>query len=36
VVVVVVVALGIRKDKDKHEVYALAQKMARLGLFDVE
>jgi mRNA interferase RelE/StbE len=37
-VVVVVVALGIHKDKDKDkkDVYALAQKMARLGLLDFE
>ncbi len=35
-IIVVVVALGIRKDGDKKDVYALAKKMARLGLFDVE
>lgn len=33
-IIVVVVAMGIRKDGDKKDVYALAKKMARLGLFD--
>ena len=38
-VVVIVVALGIRKEGDKKDVYELAKKLARLGqldLFDVE
>ncbi len=35
-IIVVVVAMGIRKDGDKKDVYALAKKMARLGLLDVE
>jgi mRNA interferase RelE/StbE len=35
-VVVVVVAVGIRKAGDKGGVYALATKLARLGLLDVE
>lgn len=34
VVTVVVVALGIRKEKDKHDVYKLAKRLARLGLLD--
>jgi mRNA interferase RelE/StbE len=36
IVTVYVVALGIRKDGDKKDVYALAKKMARLGLLDVD
>lgn len=35
-IIVVVVAMGIRKGGDKKDVYALAKKMARLGLLDVE
>jgi mRNA interferase RelE/StbE len=35
-IIVVVVGMGIRKDGDKKDVYALAKKMARLGLLDVE
>ncbi len=35
-VVVVVVAVGIRKARDKGDVYALATKLARIGLLDVE
>lgn len=35
-VVVFVVGLGIRKEGDKSDVYALAKKLARLGLLDVE
>ncbi|HWS84561.1 MAG TPA: type II toxin-antitoxin system RelE/ParE family toxin [Ktedonobacteraceae bacterium] len=35
-VIVTVVALGIRKDGDKADVYALAKKLARLGLLDSE
>jgi mRNA interferase RelE/StbE len=35
-IIVVVVAKGIRKDGDKKDVYALAKKMARLGLLDIE
>ncbi|THB63517.1 MAG: type II toxin-antitoxin system RelE/ParE family toxin [Desulfovibrio sp.] len=31
-VVVVVVALGLRKDSDKKDVYALARRMIKLGL----
>ena len=31
-VVVVVVTIGIRKDKDKKDAYELAKKLARLGL----
>ena len=34
-IIVVVVAMGIRKDGDKKDVYALAKKMARLGLLDL-
>ena len=34
VVTVVVVTLGIRKDKDKKDVYELAKRLARLGLLD--
>ncbi len=35
-VVVAVVALGIRKEGDKAGIYALAKKLARLGLLDTE
>jgi mRNA interferase RelE/StbE len=35
-VIVVVVALGIRKDGDKKDVYELAKKLARLGLLDLD
>jgi mRNA interferase RelE/StbE len=35
-VIVVVVALGIRKHGDKSDVYELAKKLARLGILDVE
>lgn len=35
-VIVVVVALGIRKEGDKKDVYALAKKLARLGLLDLD
>ncbi len=35
-VVVVVVALGIRKEGDKKDVYELAKKLARLGVIDLE
>lgn len=35
-VIVCVVTLGIRKDGDKKDVYALAKKLARLGLLDFE
>ncbi len=35
-VIVVVVALGIRKQGDKKDVYALAKKLARLGLLDLD
>ncbi len=31
-VIVLVVALGIRKDDDKKDIYALAKKLVRLGL----
>jgi len=34
-IIVVVVAMGIRKDGDKKDVYALAKKIARLGLLDI-
>ena len=33
-VIVYVVTLGIRKDGDRKDVYALAKKLARLGLLD--
>ena len=33
-VIVMVVALGIRKDGSKQDVYALAKKLLRLGLLD--
>jgi mRNA interferase RelE/StbE len=35
-VVVVVVAVGIRKAGDKKDVYELAKKLARLGLLDLD
>ncbi len=35
-VIVVVVALGMRKQGDKKDVYELAKKLARLGLLDLE
>jgi mRNA interferase RelE/StbE len=35
-VIVVVVAVGIRKDGDKKDVYELAKKLARLGLLDLD
>src|SRR5947209_2141951 len=35
-VIVVIVALGIRKEGSKTDVYALAKKLARLGLLDSE
>ncbi len=35
-VIVVVVALGIRKQGDKKDVYELAKKLARLGLLDLD
>ena len=31
-VIVIVVALGIRKEGDRRDIYALAQKLVRLGL----
>ena len=31
-IIVLVVALGIRKEGDKRDIYALAQKLVRLGL----
>ncbi len=34
IVTVLVVTLGIRKDKDKKDVYELAKRLARLGLLD--
>lgn len=34
IVTVVVVTLGIRKEKDKKDVYELAKRLARLGLLD--
>jgi mRNA interferase RelE/StbE len=34
-IIVLIVAIGIRKEGDKKEVYALAQKLARLGLLDL-
>jgi mRNA interferase RelE/StbE len=34
-VIVYVVTLGIRKQDDKKDVYALAKKLARLGLLDL-
>jgi mRNA interferase RelE/StbE len=35
-VIVVIVALGVRKEGSKTDVYALAKKLARLGLLDSE
>jgi mRNA interferase RelE/StbE len=35
-IIVVVVALGIRKEGDKKDVYELAKKLARLGLRDID
>src|SRR5438105_9983391 len=35
-VIVLVVTIGIRKEKDKKDAYILAKKLARLGLLDVE
>jgi mRNA interferase RelE/StbE len=35
IVTVYIATLGIRKDGDKKDVYALAKKMARLGLLDL-
>ncbi len=35
-VIVLVVTIGIRKEKDKKDAYELAKKLARLGLLDVE
>jgi mRNA interferase RelE/StbE len=35
-VIVMVVALGIRKQGDKKDVYELAKKLARLGLLDLD
>ncbi len=35
-VIVAVVALGIRKARDKKDVYELAKKLARLGLLDLD
>jgi mRNA interferase RelE/StbE len=35
-VMVVVVTVGIRKEKDKKDAYELAKKLARLGLLDRE
>jgi hypothetical protein len=34
-VVVVVVTIGIRREGDKKDVYELAQRLARLGLLDL-
>jgi mRNA interferase RelE/StbE len=33
-VIVLVVAVGIRKEADRKDIYALAQKMIRLGLIE--
>jgi mRNA interferase RelE/StbE len=33
-IMVYVVYLGIRRESDKHDVYALAQKLVKLGLLD--
>jgi mRNA interferase RelE/StbE len=33
-VVVLIVAVGIRKERDKRDVYALARRLLRLGLLD--
>lgn len=35
-VLVVVVAVGIRRDGDKKDVYEVAKRLARQGLFDLE
>lgn len=35
-VIVLVVTIGIRKEKDKKDAYILAQKLARLGLLDTQ
>lgn len=35
-VIVVVVALGMRKEGDKKDVYTLAKKLVRLGLLDLD
>ena len=35
-VMVLVVAVGIRKEKDKRDIYALARRLLRLGLLDEE
>ncbi len=35
-IIVLVVTIGIRKEKDKKDAYILAQKLARLGLLDTE
>ena len=35
-VIVLVVTIGIRKEKDKKDAYELAKKLARLGLLDIE
>ena len=35
-VIVLVVTIGIRKEKDKKDAYELAKRLARLGLLDVE
>jgi mRNA interferase RelE/StbE len=35
-IIVVVEALGIRKEGDKKNVYELAKKLARLGLLDID
>ena len=35
-VIVLVVTIGLRKEKDKKDAYELAKKLARLGLLDVE
>lgn len=35
-VIVYVVATGIRKEGDKHDIYALAQRLVRQGLMDIK
>lgn len=35
-VVVLVVTIGIRKEKDKKDAYEMANRLARLGLLDIE
>ena len=35
-VIVLLVTIGIRKEKDKKAAYELAKKLARLGLLDIE